>query len=80
MAASLRSTPILLTAGQYRNGRVRATFFEYARNVGIWHKAAIDSVVWKVRKGSIQSFAAPATNGSKADKPAVQDSYANVCL
>ncbi len=36
-----------------------------------WHKAAIDSVVWKVRKGSIQSFAALATDGSKADKVTV---------
>jgi hypothetical protein len=41
-------------------------------NVAFWHKAAIDSVVWKVRKGSKRSFAAPATNGSNADKAAVR--------
>jgi hypothetical protein len=30
--------------------------------VALWHKAAIDPVVWKVRKGSKRAFAAASTN------------------
>ena len=36
-------------------------------NVAYWHKAAIDSVVWKVRKGSELTFAAAKTNDRCAD-------------
>jgi hypothetical protein len=32
------------------------------RTVGSWHKVAIDSVAWKVRKGSIRPFAVAPTN------------------